>query len=126
VTSLSEGERRRMWLARSLVSAPELLLADEPAAGLDIAGREHLVGVLERLAASGLSALVLVSHHLEEVPPGFTHALLLRDGTAVAARPIREILTDGPLSACYGMALRVTGADGRFWVRHVGRAGAPG
>jgi len=122
LASLSEGERRRVHLARSLVAEPELLLVDEPAAGLDIAGREHLVALLERLAASDLSAAVFVTHHLEEVPPGFTHALLLRDGRVVAQGPLDESLTAEPLSACFGLPLIVHREEGRYWAR---RAGSP-
>ena len=87
--TLSEGERKRVQIARALMTDPELLLLDEPAAGLDLGGREDLVSTLAVLAADALSpATVLVSHHVEEIPPGFTHALLLRGGRAVAAGPL--------------------------------------
>ena len=93
--TLSEGERKRVQIARALMADPELLLLDEPAAGLDLGGREDLVSTLSVLAADpGSPATVLVSHHVEEIPPGFTHALLLRAGRVVAAGPIDEVLTE--------------------------------
>src|SRR3954454_7556455 len=83
--TLSEGERKRVQIARSLMTDPELLILDEPAAGLDLGGREDLVSTMSTLAEDPLSpAIVLVSHHVEEIPPGFTHALMLRDGRVVA------------------------------------------
>ncbi|MFB1428053.1 ABC transporter ATP-binding protein [Micrococcus endophyticus] len=113
--TLSEGERKRVLIARSLMTDPELLLLDEPAAGLDLAGREALVAQLSELARDeDAPALVLVTHHLEEVPPGFTHALLLRDGHAVAAGPIEQTLTEGHLSAAFDTPLRVTRTGGRY------------
>ncbi|MFI5084810.1 MAG: ABC transporter ATP-binding protein [Actinomycetales bacterium] len=113
--SLSEGERKRVQIARALMSDPELLLLDEPGAGLDLAGREDLVRRLSDLAADeSAPALVLVTHHLEEVPPGFTHALLLRDGAVVAQGPVAEVLTEDHLSATFGLPLTVTRTDGRF------------
>ena len=92
--TLSEGERKRVQIARALMVDPELLLLDEPAAGLDLGGREDLVSTLSVLAADADSpATVLVSHHVEEIPPGFTHALLLRDGRVVAQGVLDEVLT---------------------------------
>ncbi len=113
--SLSEGERKRVQIARALMSDPELLLLDEPAAGLDLAGREDLVRRLSELAADpDAPALVLVTHHLEEVPPGFTHALLLRDGEVVAQGPLAEVLTEGNLSETFGLPLSVSSNAGRY------------
>ncbi|WP_154605381.1 MULTISPECIES: ABC transporter ATP-binding protein [Arthrobacter] len=113
--SLSEGERKRVQIARALMSDPELLLLDEPGAGLDLAGREDLVRRLSELAADPLApSTVLVTHHLEEVPPGFTHALLLREGAVVAQGPINEVLTQEHLSATFGLPLQVTNIKGRF------------
>ena len=113
--TLSEGERKRVQIARALMTDPELLLLDEPGAGLDLGGREELVHRLSQLAADDAApALVLVTHHLEEVPPGFTHALLLRDGGVVASGPIAETLTEGNLSETFGMALDVVARDGRY------------
>src|SRR5207237_3526718 len=89
--TLSEGERKRVQIARALMTDPEVLLLDEPAAGLDLGAREALLRTLTRLAEDTQApALVLVSHHVEEVPAGFTHALLLRSGEVVAAGPIRQ------------------------------------
>ncbi|MCZ2402640.1 ABC transporter ATP-binding protein [Paenarthrobacter sp. Z7-10] len=113
--SLSEGERKRVQIARALMSDPELLLLDEPGAGLDLAGREDLVLRLSELAADpDAPAVVLVTHHLEEVPPGFTHALLLRDGAVVAQGPLADVLTEDHLSATFGLPLTVTQTAGRY------------
>jgi iron complex transport system ATP-binding protein len=113
--TLSEGERKRVLVARALMADPELLLLDEPAAGLDLAGRETLVRALTRLARDpGAPALVLVTHHVEEVPPGFTHALLMRQGTVVAAGPLEQTLTEDNLSAAFGLPLKVTRTEGRY------------
>ncbi len=104
--TLSEGERKRVQIARALMVDPELLLLDEPAAGLDLGGREDLVSTLSVLAADADSpATVLVSHHVEEIPPGFTHALLLRDGRVVTQGVLDEVLTRESLSATFGMPL---------------------
>lgn len=114
VGQLSQGERQRVQLARTLMAEPELLLLDEPAAGLDLAGRELLVRRLTGLRPGGrLRAVVLVTHHLEEVPPGFTHALLLRAGRVVAAGPLDDVLRDGPVSDCFGLPISVSRRDGR-------------
>jgi iron complex transport system ATP-binding protein len=113
--TLSEGERKRVQLARSLMTDPELVLLDEPAAGLDLGGRETLVRDLAELAGDRRSpVLVLVTHHVEEIPPGFTHGLLLRHGRVVAAGPLADVLTDDTLSATFDLPLEVTG-DGNRW-----------
>jgi iron complex transport system ATP-binding protein len=115
---LSEGERQQVLLARTLMAAPELLLLDEPAAGLDVAGREKLVGRLGQLAADpGAPPTILVTHHVEEIPPGFTHVLLLRHGEVVVAGPMGTALTSENLSACFSLPLLVTGEAGRFTCR---------
>ena len=116
--TLSEGERKRVQLARALMTDPELLLLDEPAAGLDLGGREALLRTLTRLAQDPLApALVLVSHHVEEVPAGFTHALLLREGAIVAAGPLAGVIASANLSACFGLPLRVHRHGDRFSAR---------
>jgi iron complex transport system ATP-binding protein len=116
--TLSEGERKRVQLARSLMTDPELVLLDEPAAGLDLAGRETLVQDLGELAMDRRSpVLVLVTHHVEEIPPGFTHVLLLRRGRIVAAGPIAEALTDDTLSATFDLPLEVTNSGNRWSAR---------
>ncbi|MGN7252506.1 ABC transporter ATP-binding protein [Arthrobacter sp. SAFR-014] len=114
-STLSEGERKRVQIARALMTDPELLLLDEPAAGLDLGGREDLVHRLSQLAMDeDAPAIVLVTHHLEEVPPGFTHAMLMRDGEVVAAGPVEEVLTSGNLSETFGLPLDVTVNAGRY------------
>jgi iron complex transport system ATP-binding protein len=119
-STLSAGERQRVLLARALMRDPELILLDEPTAGLDIGGREQLLADLAGLAAAPTAApVVLVTHHLEEIPPGFTHALVLREGETIASGPITEILTDPVLSDCFGVALRVEHSDGRYTARLV-------
>lgn len=118
LSTLSEGERRRVQIARSLMARPDLLLLDEPAAGLDIAGREQLVTVLGGLAADHEpGAIVFVTHHVEEIPTGFSHALLLAGGAIVAAGPLEVTLTPTTLSRCVGMAVDVARSDGRYTAR---------
>jgi iron complex transport system ATP-binding protein len=115
---LSEGERQQVLLARSLMIRPELLLLDEPAAGLDVGGRERLVLRLAALAADPDSPpTVMITHHVEEIPVGFDHALLLRDGRVVAAGPIEETLDSASLSATFGLPLTVTKTAGRWACR---------
>ncbi|RKS68030.1 iron complex transport system ATP-binding protein [Motilibacter peucedani] len=116
--TLSEGERKRVQIARALMADPELMLLDEPAAGLDLGGREDLVRRLAALAADPVApAMVLVTHHVEEVPPGFTHALLLRAGRAVASGPVDEVLAEGPLSEAFGLPLEVQKTGERWTAR---------
>jgi len=116
--TLSQGERARVQIARALMTDPELLLLDEPAAGLDLGGREDLLRRLTRFAQDPEApASVLVTHHVEELPPGITHALLLRDGAVVASGLVREVLTEEHLSATFGLPLRVERRDGRWYAR---------
>ncbi|WP_129337788.1 ABC transporter ATP-binding protein [Cellulomonas endophytica] len=116
--TLSEGERKRVQIARALMSDPELLLLDEPAAGLDLGGREELVAALAELARDPRSpVIVLVTHHVEEIPPGFTHLLLLKDGRAHAAGPVEEVLTADNLSSTFGLPLAVQHGGGRWAAR---------
>ncbi len=116
--TLSEGERKRVQVARALMTDPELLLLDEPGAGLDLAAREDLVGTLAALAADDQApASVLVSHHVEEIPPGYTHALLLRGGAVVAAGPIEQAMTATTLSETFGLPLALERHDGRWSAR---------
>ncbi|MFP5345486.1 MAG: ABC transporter ATP-binding protein [Actinomycetes bacterium] len=119
--TLSEGERKRVQIARALMTDPELMLLDEPAAGLDLGGREDLVQRLGQLAADDASpALVVVTHHVEEIPPGFTHALLLRDGRVVAAGELQGTLTAENLSRTFGLSLTVERHDDRWTARAFG------
>ncbi|MEX5717667.1 ABC transporter ATP-binding protein [Geodermatophilus maliterrae] len=116
--TLSEGERKRAQIARALMPDPELLLLDEPGAGLDLGGREDLVSRLSDLAAYACApAQVLVTHHVEEIPPGYTHALLLRGGEVVAAGPVDGVLTAEALSETFGLPLALERTDGRFTAR---------
>jgi len=116
--TLSEGERKRVQIARAMMTDPELLLLDEPAAGMDLGGREDLLRRLARLAADPAApAIVLVTHHVEEIPLGMTHALLLREGRAVARGLIRDVLTSENLSATFGLSLVVERERGRFFAR---------
>ncbi|WP_375422925.1 ABC transporter ATP-binding protein [uncultured Friedmanniella sp.] len=116
--TLSEGERKRVQIARALMTDPELLLLDEPAAGLDLAGRESLVRTLSDLATDAYApASVLVTHHVEEIPAGITHALLLKRGRVVAAGPLRETLTADNLTATFELPLTLTETDGRWAAR---------
>ena len=116
--TLSEGERKRVQIARALMTDPELMLLDEPAAGLDLAGRETLVGQLAELAADpDAPTLVLVTHHVEEIPPGFTHALLLRDGRAVVAGLLEDVLTAENLSKTFDQDLLLERSGDRFFAR---------
>ncbi|HEY8717934.1 ABC transporter ATP-binding protein [Pengzhenrongella sp.] len=116
--TLSEGERKRAQIARSLMTDPELLLLDEPAAGLDLGGREELVAALAELAGDPRSpVLVLVTHHVEEIPQGFTHALLLKDGSVHASGPIEQVLTAQTISGAFGVDLVVEPSGGRWSAR---------
>lgn len=116
--TLSEGERKRVLAARALMTDPELLLLDEPGAGLDLGGREDLVGRLSQLAADPSSPpVVLVTHHVEEIPPGFTHALLMRDGQVQAAGVLDDVMCDEVLSETFGVALTLSGHGGRYFAR---------
>jgi iron complex transport system ATP-binding protein len=113
--TLSEGERKRVQIARALMTDPELMLLDEPAAGLDLGGREDLVERLGALAADiQAPALVLVTHHVEEIPPSFTDVLLLREGRIVAAGPLEIMLTAANLSQTFGLPL-VVERHGERW-----------
>jgi len=116
-STCSEGERARIMLARGLISGAPLLALDEPAAGLDLGGRELLLESFDRVVAErpGLTTLT-VTHHIEELPPTTSHALLLRDGGIVASGPLDEALTDETLTACFGLPLRLERAGGRLFV----------
>ena len=116
--TLSEGERKRVQIARALMTDPELMLLDEPAAGLDLGGREDLVRRLAAIAADPYApALVLVTHHVEEIPPGFTHVLLLRGGKVVVAGPIDTTLTAASLGDTFGLTLTLERVGARWAAR---------
>ena len=116
--TLSEGERKRVMIARALMTDPELLLLDEPAAGLDLGGREDLVGRLAGLAEDPYApAMVLVTHHVEEIPPGFSHCLILSEGAVVAAGLLSDVLTAENLSSAFGQSISLDVIDGRYFAR---------
>jgi iron complex transport system ATP-binding protein len=116
--TLSSGEQKRALIARALMADPELLLLDEPAAGLDLGGREDLVRRLTRLAADPYAPVtILVTHHVEEIPPGFTHVLMLRQGGVVASGPVPLTLTAENLTACFNIPLTVESTAGRYYAR---------
>jgi iron complex transport system ATP-binding protein len=115
VDTLSQGERQRVRIARALSLEPELLLLDEPFAGMDLAGRELLVADLDRLLAEpGGPTVVLVTHHLEELPVGIADVALVRSGRLVAHGPVASTLTDAHVSAAFGLPVRVRGEGGRY------------
>ena len=115
---LSDGEQKRVQIARSVMTDPELLLLDEPAASLDLGAREELLVLLGGYAsATTAPAIIMVTHHVEEIPPGFTHALLLAGGAVQAAGRIQEVITSENLSTAFGLPLVVTVEDGRFTAR---------
>ncbi len=114
--SCSQGERQRVLLARALFGRPELLLLDEPAAGLDLPGRELLLEALSSTADASPTT-VLVTHHVEEIPRTATHAALLRQGHLVASGPIGSVLTDANVTRCFDLAISVSEHDGRWRAR---------
>lgn len=117
---LSQGEKQRVLIARALMSRPKLLILDEPSSGLDPVSREHFLQFLDRLGRRRRApALVLVTHHVEEIMPVFTHALLLRKGRVVAEGPCAKILTSRQLSATFGTRLRLTRRQGRYQLAFV-------
>lgn len=122
--TLSEGERKRVLIARALMTDPELLLLDEPGAGLDLGGREDLVARLGDMALDpDAPATVLVTHHVEEIPPGFTHAMLLAEGEVTAMGLIEDVITSENLSRAFAQAITVSVIDGRYFARRTRRAG---
>ena len=115
---LSDGEQKRVQIARSIMTDPELLLLDEPAASLDLGAREELLQILGGYAsASSAPAIIMVTHHVEEIPLGFSHALVLKDGAVHASGPIREVITSATLSEAFGLELLVEERDGRYTAR---------
>ncbi len=115
-STLSSGELREVQIARAIVGNPELLILDEPAAGLDLGARERLLEMMPKLLADRTST-ILVTHHVEEVPPGITHGLLLSGGAVVSKGPIEESITSDTLSATFGIPLELSRSNGRMSCR---------
>ncbi len=116
--TLSDGEQKRVQIARAVMTDPEVLLLDEPTASLDLGAREELLGLLGGYAQEeSTPAMIMVTHHVEEIPVGFTHVLLLRDGHAVASGPIGDVLTSENLTETFGMPIALSSEDGRFAAR---------
>ena len=117
---ISEGERQQVLLARALMSEPEMILLDEPFAGLDFGARERLLVHLAGLAADPASPpLVLVTHHCEEIPLGFTHAGLVSAARLMATGPLDQVITSEKVSACFAIPVTVGCTDGRWWGRAI-------
>ncbi|WP_417506117.1 ABC transporter ATP-binding protein [Microbacterium sp.] len=116
--TLSDGEQKRVQIARAVMTDPELLLLDEPTASLDLGSREELLALLSGYASSPTTpAMLMVTHHVEEIPVGFTHVMLIRDGAIVAAGPIAETLTAEALTNTFGMPIVLSSEDGRYAAR---------
>jgi iron complex transport system ATP-binding protein len=116
--TLSEGERKRVQISRALMADPELLLLDEPAAGLDLGGREDLLRRFSIFASDPTApASILVTHHIEEIPSGTTHALILKDGKVAVSGPIAEVITTEHVSAIFGLPITVVREGDRFFAR---------
>ena len=117
-STLSQGEAQRVLLARALMTDPEVLVLDEPTAGLDLGARETLIGALDEIIAGPCAPqVILVTHQVEEIPAGITHAAIMRDGRISASGPIDEVLTADALSDAFGLALAVGRVDDRWWAR---------
>ena len=116
--TLSDGEQKRVQIARAVMTDPELLLLDEPTASLDLGSREELLALLSGYASSPTTpAMLMVTHHVEEIPVGFTHVMLIRDGAVVAAGPIADTLTAENLGETFGMPIVLTSDEGRYAAR---------
>ncbi|MFE7196446.1 ABC transporter ATP-binding protein [Microbacterium oxydans] len=116
--TLSDGEQKRVQIARAVMTDPELLLLDEPTASLDLGSREELLALLSGYASSPTTpAMLMVTHHVEEIPVGFTHVMLIRDGAVVAAGPIADTLTAEALTDTFGMPIVLSSEDGRYAAR---------
>ncbi|WIM69014.1 ABC transporter ATP-binding protein [Corynebacterium breve] len=123
--TLSEGERKRVLIARAIMTNPELLIMDEPGAGLDLGGREDLVAYVGELALDpDAPAMVMITHHVEEIPFGFTHAMLLDEGNVVAQGLIDDVMTSENLTKAYHQPIQLDKVDGRYFARRARRGGA--
>ena len=118
--SLSDGEKKRVQISRALMADPELLLLDEPTAGLDLGGREDLLQRFSAFAQDPTApATILVTHHIEEIPAGTTHALLLHKGVVAVSGPIAQVITQEHLSNVFGISMSVVHENGRFFARAI-------
>jgi iron complex transport system ATP-binding protein len=116
--TLSEGEKKRVQISRALMADPELLLLDEPTAGLDVGGREDLLRRFSHFASDAFApATVIVTHHIEEIPSGTTHALLLKDGVIAVSGPVHQVVTSEHISAVFGVNIDVNFDGSRFSAR---------
>ncbi len=115
IGKLSQGEKQKVVIARALMARPQLLTLDEPCAALDLPGREQFLSAVRRIAESGSPSLIYVTHRIEEIPEGFTHALLLRDGRVTAKGRIEETLTSSNLSRCFRVGIRVSRWKNRYY-----------
>jgi iron complex transport system ATP-binding protein len=116
--TLSEGEKKRVQIARALMTDPELLLLDEPAAGLDVGGREDLLSRLTNFSSDlSAPATILVTHHIEEIPVGTTHALILKSGKVAVSGPIEQVITSEHISAIFEIPITVSNESGRYFAR---------
>lgn len=115
---LSLGEQQKVLIARALMAGPDLLILDEACAGLDLAARENLLTTIDALAAGeGGPSLILVTHHIEEIPPAFSHAMILKDGRVLAQGPKGDVLTGDTLTAAFSLPVEVDFRYGRYWPR---------
>ncbi len=116
--TLSEGEKKRVQISRALMADPELLLLDEPTAGLDVGGREDLLRRFSEFSSDPAApATVIVTHHIEEIPVGTTHALLLKDGAIAVSGPVQQVVTDEHVSAVFGVGVSISFDGSRYFAR---------
>jgi iron complex transport system ATP-binding protein len=116
--TLSDGEKKRVQIARALMADPELLLLDEPTAGLDLGGREDLLNRFAKFSSDPMApASIVVTHHIEEIPVGTTHALIIKDGNIAVSGPISDVITTEHMSAVFGINILVSAENGRFFAR---------
>ncbi len=114
---LSQGEQQKALFARAMMAEPDLYILDEACSGLDLQARESFLRVVESVMADGKAGIIMVTHHIEEIPAAVTHALVLKGGTALAAGPTGEAFTSEVLSDAFGIDVRVEQRDGRYWAR---------